>query len=71
MKNAMSHLADDPFAIARVTVVAGTSAERLAGILRGEDVPLAWRRERVRTRAFRTLRRARLQLRERGPEAHR
>ena len=71
VKNAMSHLADDPFAIARVTVVAGTSAERLAGILRGEDVPIAWRRERVRTRAFRTLRRARRQLRERGPTAHR
>ena len=71
VKNAMSHLADDPFAIARVTVVAGTSPERLAGILRGEDVPIAWRRERVRTRAFRTLRRARRQLRARGPAAHR
>lgn len=71
VKNAISHLDDDPFAIARVMVEAGTSAERLAAVLRGDGVPLAWRRERMRTRAFRTLRRARRALRERSGAAPR
>lgn len=71
VRNALSHLQDDPYAIARVTVLAGTSAERIAGILRGEDVPVAAPGERMRTRAFRTLRRARRQLRERSRAAHR
>lgn len=59
VKDAISHLEDDPFAIARWTVTAGTSAERIAGVLRGEGVPVAWRRERTRTRAYRSARRAR------------
>jgi peptidoglycan/xylan/chitin deacetylase (PgdA/CDA1 family) len=63
IKNAISHLDDDPFAIARWTVTAGTSPERIARILRGEGAPLAWRRERLRTRAFRAVRRARRRLR--------
>jgi peptidoglycan/xylan/chitin deacetylase (PgdA/CDA1 family) len=71
VKNALSHLKDDPYAIARVTVTAGTSAARIAEILRGEDVPVASPVERVRTRAFRTLRRARRQLRERTRAARR
>jgi hypothetical protein len=53
-----------------VTVEASTSAERLAGVLRGEDVPVAWLRERLRTRAFRTARRARRRLRGRGGAVH-
>lgn len=66
VKNAISHLDDDPFAIARWTVTARTSAERLAEVLRGERVPLARRRERVRTRTYRVVRRTRRRLRERS-----
>jgi peptidoglycan/xylan/chitin deacetylase (PgdA/CDA1 family) len=62
IKNAISHLRDDPFAIARWTVTADTSPERLAEVLRGERVPMAWRRERLRTRASRTVRRARRRM---------
>jgi peptidoglycan/xylan/chitin deacetylase (PgdA/CDA1 family) len=69
IKNAISHLEDDPFAIARWTVTAHTSPEQLGRILRGEGVPIAWSRERLRTRAHRTARRARRRLpRWLGPE---
>jgi len=66
VKNAISHLDDDPFAIARWTVTAGTPAQRLAGVLRGEEVPVAWSRERMRTRGYRAARRSRRWLREAG-----
>jgi peptidoglycan/xylan/chitin deacetylase (PgdA/CDA1 family) len=59
VKNAVSHAGDDPFAIARWTVTHGTPAARIAEVLDGEDVPRAWPRERLRTRAFRTVRRQR------------
>ena len=59
VKNAVSHLGDDPFAVARWTVNADTSAFRIAEVLEGKYVPLAWSRERVRTRAYRAARRAR------------
>jgi peptidoglycan/xylan/chitin deacetylase (PgdA/CDA1 family) len=59
VKNALSHPADDPFAIARWTVTAGTPASRIAKILDGEGVPRAWDHERLRTRAYRTARRGR------------
>jgi peptidoglycan/xylan/chitin deacetylase (PgdA/CDA1 family) len=62
IKNAISHLNDDPFAIARWTVTADTSGEQIARVLRGEGVPTAWSRERARTRASRAVRRARRQL---------
>jgi peptidoglycan/xylan/chitin deacetylase (PgdA/CDA1 family) len=62
VKNAISHERDDPFAIARWTVTDGTPASRIADVLEGEGVPLAWRRERVRTRAYRTARRGRRAL---------
>jgi peptidoglycan/xylan/chitin deacetylase (PgdA/CDA1 family) len=62
VKNAVSHRADDPFAIARWTVSAGTSAACLADVLEGESVPRAWSRERLRTRAYRTVRRRRRRL---------
>jgi peptidoglycan/xylan/chitin deacetylase (PgdA/CDA1 family) len=57
VKNALSHAADDPFAIARWTVTAGTSASRIAGVLEGEGVQRAPAHERLRTRAYRTVRR--------------
>jgi peptidoglycan/xylan/chitin deacetylase (PgdA/CDA1 family) len=69
IKNAISHLNDDPFAVARWTVTAHTSGEQIASVLRGEGVPIAWSGERTRTRAWRAVRRARRQLpRWVGPE---
>jgi peptidoglycan/xylan/chitin deacetylase (PgdA/CDA1 family) len=62
VKNALCHPKDDPFAIARWTVTAATPAERIAEVLEGEGVPLAWSRERLRTRAYRTARRQRRRL---------
>jgi peptidoglycan/xylan/chitin deacetylase (PgdA/CDA1 family) len=59
VKNALSHGADDPFAIARWTVTRDVSATRIALVLNGVGVPLSWPRERVRTRAYRTVRRQR------------
>jgi len=59
VKNAVSHPGDDPFAIARWTVTRGTSVARIAQVLEGEHVRRAWAHERLRTRAYRALRRAR------------
>ena len=61
-KNALSHPRDDPFAIARWAVTAGTPPSRLAEILEGEGVVRAWAHDRVRTRAYRTVRRLRRRL---------
>jgi peptidoglycan/xylan/chitin deacetylase (PgdA/CDA1 family) len=62
VKNAFSHRGDDPFAIARFTVTEATGADRIAQVLEGKGVPLAWTRERLRTRAYRTARRQRRRL---------
>jgi len=62
VKNALSHRGDDPLAVARWTVTADTPPERVAEVLAGRGLPLAWRRERVRTRASRLARRARRRL---------
>ena len=62
VKNALSHDRDDPFAVARWTVTAGTPAARVAAVLAGEGVPLAWARERLRTRAHRVARQSRRRL---------
>ena len=59
VKNAISHLDDDPFAIARWTVMADSTPERVASVLRGDGAPLSWTGERFRTRAYRVVRRAR------------
>ena len=66
VKNAVSHHDDDPFALARYTVTAATAAERVADVLGGKGVPLAWTGERVRTRAYRIARRSRRRLRTAG-----
>jgi peptidoglycan/xylan/chitin deacetylase (PgdA/CDA1 family) len=62
VKNAVCHRGDDPFAIARWTVTAATPPERIAEVLEGKGVSLAWTRERLRTRAYRTARRQRRRL---------
>jgi peptidoglycan/xylan/chitin deacetylase (PgdA/CDA1 family) len=69
VKNAVSHHDDDVFAIARFTVTAATSAQRVAEVLEGKGVPLAWRGERVRTRVYRIARRSRRRLRGARGEA--
>jgi peptidoglycan/xylan/chitin deacetylase (PgdA/CDA1 family) len=62
VKNAVSHPDDDPFAIARFTVTGSVSASRIGEVLEGRRVPLAWTGERLRTRAYRVLRRSRVRL---------
>jgi peptidoglycan/xylan/chitin deacetylase (PgdA/CDA1 family) len=62
VKNAVSHSGDDPFAIARFTVTAAASADRVVEVLEGTGVPQAWTRERLRTRVYRTARRQRRRL---------
>jgi peptidoglycan/xylan/chitin deacetylase (PgdA/CDA1 family) len=59
VKNALSHPADDPFALARWTVLKGTSVPRISQVLAGVGVPIAWHRERGRTRIYRAARRIR------------
>jgi peptidoglycan/xylan/chitin deacetylase (PgdA/CDA1 family) len=62
VKNALSHARDDPWAIARWTVGASTSAGKLERILDGRGAPSAWSRERLRTRSYRATRRLRRRL---------
>jgi peptidoglycan/xylan/chitin deacetylase (PgdA/CDA1 family) len=62
VKNAVSHLGDDPFAIARWTVTVETTTARVAEILDGCRVPRAWPGERARTRAYRRARRTRRRI---------
>jgi peptidoglycan/xylan/chitin deacetylase (PgdA/CDA1 family) len=63
VKNALSHDGDDPWAVARWTVMKSTEAKQVRAFLDGRDVPLAWSGERFRTRAFRLVRRARRRVR--------
>lgn len=62
VKNALSHGADDPWAIARWTVRSSTGAQQVARVLEGHDAPRAWRRERLRTSGYRAARRFRRTL---------
>jgi peptidoglycan/xylan/chitin deacetylase (PgdA/CDA1 family) len=62
VKNALCHDSDDPFAIARATVTGATSLRQLTEVLEGRGLPLAWRAERLRTRAYRTVRRQRRRI---------
>jgi peptidoglycan/xylan/chitin deacetylase (PgdA/CDA1 family) len=63
VKNALSHDQDDPYALARVTVMARTTTHEVEMLLAGSGAPQAWRRERLRTRAYRSVRRLRRRLR--------
>lgn len=62
VKNAISHTADDPYAVARYTVDARTSRWLVQEILDGRGAPLSWSRERWRTRGYRAVRRLRAQV---------
>ncbi|SDY92677.1 Polysaccharide deacetylase [Micromonospora pattaloongensis] len=59
VKNALSHGADDPFAIARVLVERDAGTATIEALLDGRGWPLAWRGEQLRTRGWRAYRRAR------------
>jgi peptidoglycan/xylan/chitin deacetylase (PgdA/CDA1 family) len=59
VKNALSHAADDPYALARLTVGAGTPERAVRAWLAGTEAPLSWRGQRLRTLAYRQVRRAR------------
>ncbi|MBV9195542.1 MAG: glycosyltransferase [Solirubrobacterales bacterium] len=63
VKNAMSHADDDPWAVARWTVRSTTGGDDVDRFLMGGLAPLAWEGERLRTKAYRGLRRARRRLR--------
>jgi peptidoglycan/xylan/chitin deacetylase (PgdA/CDA1 family) len=62
VKNALSHSSDDAFALARMTVMAQTSTHSIEMLLAGTGAPLAWGRERLRTRGYRSVRRMRRRL---------
>ncbi len=63
VKNAMSHAGDDPWAIARWTVRPTTDGDDVDQFLMGRSAPLSWQGERLRTKAYRGVRRARRRLR--------
>jgi peptidoglycan/xylan/chitin deacetylase (PgdA/CDA1 family) len=63
VKNAFSHAADDPYAIARWIVEAGTPHARIEEVLDGRGLPMAWAGERMITRGYRAVRRARHMVR--------
>jgi peptidoglycan/xylan/chitin deacetylase (PgdA/CDA1 family) len=69
VKNAFSHDRDDPFAIARITVTAGTSTKRIEELLDLRGAPLAWEGERPRTQAYRAYRRMRRRLQRKAGTA--
>jgi hypothetical protein len=58
VKNALSHLNDDSFAIARLTIEADHSMDAVAGMLIGRGVRVAGSREHIKTRGWRLARRA-------------
>jgi peptidoglycan/xylan/chitin deacetylase (PgdA/CDA1 family) len=59
VKNALTHCADHRFGFARVTITERTPDDSLTRLVAGEGAPLAWENERLRTRAFRYVRRFR------------
>jgi peptidoglycan/xylan/chitin deacetylase (PgdA/CDA1 family) len=59
VKDALSHPIDHPYAIARLTVGAGTPANAVRSWLAGDGAPRSWPGQRLRTRAYREVRRAR------------
>jgi len=58
VKQALSHVDDDHFALARAIVGAEMPLEGLDQWLRGEGLPMSWRGERPQTRVWRIVRRA-------------
>ena len=67
VKNAFTHIADDRYARARLTVVAATDRRTVGRWLAGRGAARSWRGERLRTTAYRQVRAARERLAQRGP----
>lgn len=63
VKNAFSHLDDDLFALARITVLSHTTASTIAQFMSGEGASRAPSHERLRTRGYRYWRNGRRVLR--------
>ena len=59
VRNALSPTDDDPYALARVTIMSDTTDDRIEEILLGRRVPTARPREQFRTTAWRQVRRLR------------
>jgi peptidoglycan/xylan/chitin deacetylase (PgdA/CDA1 family) len=59
VRNALSPADDDPYALARVTIMSDFGPERVAQVLTGYGAPIATPRERWRTRLWRQERRRR------------
>lgn len=57
VKHAMSTLADDRFALARIIVTADTSVQDLNRLLAGQGLPLAPMSEKMQTKMWRVVRR--------------
>lgn len=68
VRNALSPADDDPFALARVTVMSDTDADRIEEILLGRRVPTARPREMLRTRVWRQVRRRRQRRQQLGTQ---
>jgi peptidoglycan/xylan/chitin deacetylase (PgdA/CDA1 family) len=62
VKQAISHLDDDRFGLARIIVYSDTKPETLRDWLAGDGLPLGWRKEKLVTRAWRAVRRVRARL---------
>jgi peptidoglycan/xylan/chitin deacetylase (PgdA/CDA1 family) len=62
VKNALTHPADDRYARARLTVLADTRRATVREWLDGRGAPPSWRRERLRTKAYRHVRAVRARL---------
>ena len=69
IKQAISHPADDRFALSRIIVYADTSPETFRDWLAGDGLPLGWRDERLVTRAWRVVRQVRGRLDRRATAA--
>ncbi len=66
VKQALSHSNDDRFALARATVGSDVSMQRLDSWIRGEELPLSWRGERLQTKVERIARRMQRAVSSRG-----
>jgi peptidoglycan/xylan/chitin deacetylase (PgdA/CDA1 family) len=64
VRDALSHDGDDPLRIARLTIEATTTQAQVERALAGRGFPVAPRRERPQTMAYRYFRRARRRLRQ-------
>ena len=69
VKDALSHLDDDQFALARITVKSKFDEAKIDQVIVGEAFPRAWRRERLRTRGWRHVRRWQYRQRRNGNAA--